>query len=189
MNKKLIWGIVIVVVVIIGAFAYNYSKPFIANCCHGEQYIGSDWLTYSNPDNGLSFKYPSNWIKYDSEGPHVLLGAPDNSSAQLHVNWDGSQTDSLEAYIANIDRISAHAWEGQASKEVVSNGKLETRNGYEMIQREETFLAAGFTTFVTYIKKGDVIYTLFLTPHSDTGLSSIDKQINSGIIASIIFKK
>ena len=39
MNKKIIWGVVIVIIIIAGGFSYNFLfKPRITDCCHGEQY-------------------------------------------------------------------------------------------------------------------------------------------------------
>lgn len=67
MNKKIIWGIVIaVIVVMIIGVVYGLSyKERALNCCHGEQYEQfpiSEWNVYKNDKVGYRVKYPKNWV-------------------------------------------------------------------------------------------------------------------------------
>lgn len=72
------WGIVIVVVVIVGAY-FVLSKNYNLDCCQGEQYENvtvpaSVWKTYTNLGNGYEVSYPNNWeIETRSDGSVIFL--------------------------------------------------------------------------------------------------------------------
>ncbi len=67
MNKKIIWGIVAVVIVAAGVFAFNYIQHQL-DCCGGEDTEASPaaststWKTYTNDNYGYQISYPSDWI-------------------------------------------------------------------------------------------------------------------------------
>ncbi len=58
MNKKLIFGIVIVVVVFVGTIVLDEDKARTIQWAVKPEISTTDWKTYTNSKDGYSFKYP-----------------------------------------------------------------------------------------------------------------------------------
>lgn len=85
MNKKLIWGIVIVVIGAGVAYAFLTPTRYI-NCCHGEQYMGTQAKTYSA--DGIEFQYPSNAQAFKESGDgyprNIIISYPSTNSDAIN---------------------------------------------------------------------------------------------------------
>ncbi len=72
MNKKLIWGIVIVVVVIlIGLGLIKKADDRATN--YNPSIIFDSWKTYSNKELGLEIKYPADWTVQEDAGLNAKI--------------------------------------------------------------------------------------------------------------------
>ncbi|MFA6076887.1 MAG: PsbP-related protein [Candidatus Paceibacterota bacterium] len=70
MNKKIIWGIIIAVVIIgAGSYTYMYFSQPTYDKNHNWGPDTSDWETYTNEKYGFEFKYPTAWSMQSEESP------------------------------------------------------------------------------------------------------------------------
>jgi hypothetical protein len=110
------------------------------------------------------------WITHSSNfwSMHfITLKAPDNSVFQSSAEETNNRT--LVSYLQERDKQNAIGWEGQPSKKILSSKNVTVGN-YPGVERIEEWLAAGYTTVVTYFKVGDYIYEASIQP------SEIDYQ-------------
>ncbi len=122
-----------------------------------------NWKTYTNTKYGFEFKYPadkyllnpSDGIDYESA---VLVSRSGSGSALLSVAVISSSTSqTLYQYLLAQDKLNQTAYEGTPSVKVLGTQDTVIA-GVQSTQRMEDLLAAGFSTLVTYIKKGDKVF-------------------------------
>ncbi len=122
-----------------------------------------DWKTYTNTKYGFEFKYPaSKYLVNPSDGVDyentVLVSRNDSVSALLSIAVISSSTSqTLYQYLLAQDKLNQTAYEGTPSVKVLDTSDMVIA-GVQSTQRMEDLLAAGFSTLVTYIKKGDKVF-------------------------------
>ncbi len=102
---------------------------------------------------------PGDWIA--TEGMTGIYQAPDGST--LSVTVFESDTDSLSAYLASLDKLTSTSWEGKPAINVITS-KAVTVIGLPAIQRIEELLAADFTTIHTYLLVNRQVYSFSIIP-------------------------
>ncbi len=144
----------------------------------------ADWKTYKNDEYGFEFGYPVLWeiINYPSNayGIGFVLQASDYSGLKIITFKIKQQT--LKQYLEAGDKVNQTAYEGSPSKTILSTKEITVAN-FPAIQREESWLAAGFTTIVTYLKKDDIVYSFQLQVNS-SGIFTASDQITYNKILS-----
>lgn len=126
------------------------------------------WQLYKNDLYGYQVEMPANWvgIERSSNFPNLSsFGATDESILEIMVvqNKDGS----LEDYLKTIDQEAQTGWEGLPAKKISESQKVDLA-GFDAVERKEEWLAAGFTTLVTYVAVGDKIIHFAIHPGRET---------------------
>lgn len=144
----------------------------------------TDFQAVVNEDLDFEIKIPKEWAipeKALDETPVVRYIAPDKSSFEVFIQ--NTTLNTLEEYLNKMDEENKTGWEGSPSKEV-----LETKESiigkYQAVMRKERWLAADFTTVVTYIKVTNKIYTFTVIPNPDIKFENQDASINYELILS-----
>lgn len=130
----------------------------------------TSWKTFINEKYNFGISLPADWreVEHSSNFDYIFpFEALDKSQFQITVSTPVAI--SLEKYLEKMDQESSTAWEGQPSKKVIST-LATNRAGYPAILRKEDWLAAGFTTFSTYIKVDGRVYTFTVLPYGDRPL-------------------
>jgi hypothetical protein len=124
------------------------------------------WGTYSDELNIYQINAPSSWerLTHSSNfwGMHLItLKAPDDSVFQASATLAKNQT--LTSYLQSIDKRNSTAWEGLPSKNILTSNSV-TIGAIPGIERKEEWLAADYTTVVTYFKVSDYVFDFSIQP-------------------------
>lgn len=142
----------------------------------------SGWKTYF--ETGYQIKVPNEWTQPVSSGESTSWSAPDSS--QLQIRTEPAYGRTIAQYLEDSDRQSQSSWEGQPSKKIDSS-KTVSVDSHTGIQRQEEWLAAGFTTTVTYLPMGTNVLIIAALPSSNPPQQAEVLKIYSTIIASLKF--
>lgn len=147
------------------------------------------WISYVDKFFNYQINYPNNWTKSDN---YENIGKTDQRQVYLNgpiysVGIGGSREKDLSLidYLKRIDKISSTAFEGLPSKEIISSTNMVVNN-VPAIQRQEKWLSAGFTTYVTYLLKDHNIITIIIIPYLGSD-KPIDKQLYDEILQTLKF--
>jgi hypothetical protein len=124
----------------------------------------ADFQTVENKILNFEIRIPKTWTipeKALDETPLVRYLAPDNSQFEVFVA--DTTLNTLDEYLAKIDAENKTGWEGSASKEVLDTKPTRFGDNQAVI-RKERWLAADFTTVVTYMKIDSKVYTFTVIP-------------------------
>ncbi len=105
-----------------------------------------------------SFKYPAE-LQVERDGDRIRLSsAATSSEIQFLVNFEEYEGDFLE-WIEEQDKISATAWEGKPSIEVVTSSEA-TFMEMPALVRQQKMLAADMVAYVLYFQKDGRIFSI-----------------------------
>lgn len=106
-----------------------------------------------------SFKYPEDLLTVEKSGNLVkLISTATSSEFQLLINFEDYAGDLMD-WLKKQDKISAKAWEGKPSIEVVTSSEA-TFIKLPALIRQEKMLAAGMVSYNLYFKKDGKIFTI-----------------------------
>jgi len=119
------------------------------------------FLTETSSTNQIlySFKYPEDLLTVEKNGNLVkLISTATSSEFQLLINFEDYAGDLMD-WLKKQDKISAKAWEGKPSIEVVTSSEA-TFIKLPALIRQEKMLAAGMMSYSLYFKKDGKIFTI-----------------------------
>lgn len=134
-----------------------------------------DWKIYKNEECNYQIKWPNDWveIEHSSNFPcAAIFKAPDASGVQVAV--EENKYKNLDQYLEELDEIHSVGYEGQPSVKVVDS-KNATVGSQESKERTEKWLAAGFTTLVTYTNYRSKIYSFTILSYGHPGAEDLTK--------------
>jgi hypothetical protein len=119
-------------------------------------------LTYYKSSSTYAFKYSPDW-KLTEQGQSVRLSLPIVTSSEIVFNV-ATTTKNLDQYLAELDKVSATAFEGKPSVQVKSSTPFTVGTSAEIkgAQRIQTNLASGLEQNVTYLYYNNRIFSIFL---------------------------
>lgn len=109
-------------------------------------------------DSLYSFKYPQELQVERNDDLIRLSSIATSSNFQILVNFEDYQGD-LAKWIEEQDEISARAWEGKPSIEVVTSSDA-TFMEMPALVRQQKMLAADMVAYVLYFKKDSRIFSV-----------------------------
>ncbi|KKR72708.1 MAG: hypothetical protein UU81_C0010G0054 [Microgenomates group bacterium GW2011_GWC1_41_8] len=129
----------------------------------------AEWKTYTNTNSisGFQIDIPSIWKELEHSSSFEnssMFQAPDGSQIDLTV--EQTTFNDLDSYLSDLDKTNTTAWEGKPSK-TIKQTQLITIGNAKGIIRVEDWLAAGFTTKVTYIINDNKVFSITLLPYGD----------------------
>lgn len=129
-----------------------------------------DWLTYENPDYGISIEYPANWIKQESDLPRAspvafatsepnILVIP-NATLAVFVYTPKPEVSSLEEYVSIVETQNAE--KVQSGDQRMVNTSYTTLSGFpawsEVFYNYET--GRNIKTLITLTLTNNQVYEL-----------------------------
>lgn len=145
------------------------------------------WQTYENKTYSFEISYPNGWTNETAEDDSVdstaFLKSPDGYNINIYAINDNSKT--IDDYLIKKDKEDSTAYEGQPVKTVISTSET-TINSYPVVQRFESWNAAGFDTYTTYIKAGNILIAISIIPQDDQ-VGQSEKQIYDQILSTFTF--
>jgi hypothetical protein len=162
MNKKLIWGIVIVVVIIIGGFyAYVSTKPTIQLKYTDDQGrpvdgvktdsnpTASDWKTYS--DVNLSIQYPSNWVVKKIDDSYTRFSSPESKTTSNDFEVSVSTTTNVKnakTLAEKYNKLIGNKGENSTLKiNDVSASRIDFADEHASIHQSRVYFDSGLNTY------------------------------------------
>lgn len=112
----------------------------------------------SEKDSLYSFKYPAELQVERNDDLIRLSSVSTSSEVQLLINFEEYEGD-LSEWIKEQDKISAKAWEGKPSIEVVTSSDA-TFMEMPALVRQQKMLAADMTAYVLYFQKDGKIFSI-----------------------------
>jgi len=123
----------------------------------------ANWKTYTNSTYGYQIDFQSDWTQ--------LAGSPEESNVlnfrkndyEIGLTLIPTSNSTIQEHLKQSDKEAQTAWEGTPILKVIST-KLTKINNYNVIQREEEWLAAAFSKPVinTYFLNKNHIYSITL---------------------------
>lgn len=147
----------------------------------------ADWVLYVQKSLAFQLKIPKDWrTETNTEQPNtVWLKAPDESIIEIIATNRANLN--LSDYIRKISDESQTAWEGKPSKEF--GEEIDTSVGdFSAIETTVKYLAAGFTTTVTYAEVEQKIFSFTILPPPSGDTINNTAHENYSLILST-FKK
>ncbi|MFA5047927.1 MAG: hypothetical protein WC516_02695 [Patescibacteria group bacterium] len=118
----------------------------------------------------FQFKYPA-FFKIKNNGNNLQLISDQATSTQILITVETS-TKKLDAYLKDVDKIAATAWEGQPSMTVKSQGQGQIGK-FSAVQRIEQLLAADLQKKATYVSLGNkIVMVSIISPAIDDTISN-----------------
>lgn len=147
--------------------------------------------TYADPAKRFKVGIPKDWSVREfrnqaDESIGAILAKPTGETIQVMVKA-AVLSPSLEDWLQNRDKESATAYEGQPSKKILTTRQTVV-SGYPALERKEEWLAAGFTTVVTYVKAENNIYVIELLPQAELAASEL-RSIYEAVVGSLVIEK
>lgn len=127
----------------------------------------ADWNTYNGEE--FEFKYPKQWTEIEHSSnftDNLTFQAPDQSNLNVYIDTD-KKYKSLSDYLAAMDKKSRTSYEGAPAIKILASKNIESNN-FQAVQRSEEWLAAGFTTTVTYVWHEGLVGKLYPTSPDST---------------------
>jgi len=128
----------------------------------------ANWKAFTFPSSATSatstqiygFKYPEG-LKISEKNSSVTLSDGASTSTKVAIYFESTKDD-LVVWLKKQDQLSATAFEGQPSIEVVTSTAIAI-DGLPTIVRQQNFLASGLSGYVAYFKSGDKVFSIALT--------------------------
>ncbi len=148
----------------------------------------STLTTYADPANRFKVGIPKDWTasEFKNQGGDsigVILTKPTGETIQVMIKA-AVLNPSLEDWLSNRDKESATAYEGQPSKKILTTRQTVV-SGYPALERKEEWLAAGFTTVVTYVKAEGSVYVIELLPQAELAAAEL-RRIYEAVVGSLV---
>ena len=113
----------------------------------------------------------------------VILKKPTGESISITL-YPAILNPSLQQWLDARDKQSQTAYEGQPSKKILTT-KPTVVSGYPAIERKEEWLAAGFTTVVTYVMVEGNAYVIELIPQAELAASDL-RATYEAVVGSLV---
>lgn len=145
----------------------------------------ANWKTYqitNDPATGYpdyEIKLPLGWkqIEHSSnfQGSETFQDSRKEGSIRIDILKNSSK--SLTGFLAELDKENQTGWEGQPSRQILKT-QTTKRGTYDVVEREESWLAAGFTAKVVYIPTNNFVFSIAVFPYNAGG-SPLTEALNS----------
>lgn len=113
----------------------------------------ANWQIYQSDLYHYEMKFPADWkqIEHSSNFEYITSYRSSDDSYLEIIATKVPADQTLDQYLAQMDQTNATGYEGKPSKKILSTNQTKVDN-QPAIKRVEEWLAAGFTTSVTYVK-------------------------------------
>lgn len=140
-------------------------------------------------DSSKRFKVgiPQDWKAEESKqgGKSVGVALTKSTGESIRITLSPAVLNpSLQQWLDNRDKESQTAYEGQPSKRILTT-KPTIVSGYPAIERKEEWLAAGFTTVITYVMVEGNAYVIELIPQAELAASDL-RATYEAVVGSLV---
>lgn len=127
-----------------------------------------DWQTYQSQLYGYEIKFPPDWkqTEHSSNFENITsYQALDDSQFEI-ISTTVEPSQSLTDYLTQYDEESKTGYEGKPSRRIISTQSTQLA-GIDAVERDEEWLAAGFTVKTTFVKLKNQVHQLVAIPTYD----------------------
>lgn len=115
-------------------------------------------------------KLPTGWkqIEHSSNIQNSETFQDSNKEGSIQIDILENSSGSLNEFLIKFDNDNQTGWENQPSRKVI-NTRLTKLGTFNVVEREENWLAAGFTAKVVYFPTKNFVFSVAVYPYNAGG--------------------